>query len=308
MEEPVTTKMEAPVTTKMEAPVTTQQTNTLPKKKTQKKKNAIKKRSRQTIVMDEQKSYCDRLLHQCRKDLHKHAKVCKNFECQKLIRKGNTTEQILSTWRNLPLEPVLQECFRRLGALDLLETTPKKDTPASDEAVDVETIERILQHKRMREALEQWSVKVTEYRKWCSRHLEKNQTSSQTSRKKQKKAPEVAADTAPGDNSLFVTLNEDEDDGEDDDGDDDDEEKEKKTKVPYKKKRAGQKVRKAKFIETQRLLGIEPVPRRPKARNESNKNAPAPKQEEEELHPSWEARKSLKSSIVAFQGKKITFG
>jgi hypothetical protein len=287
---------------------TTQPTNTLPKKKSQKKKNSNKKRSREAIVMDQQQSYCDRLLHQCRKDLHKHAKVCKNFESQKLIRKGKTSEQLLSTWRNLPLEPVLQECFRRLGALDLLEKEQQKEddnTPASNEAVDEEDIERILQNKRMREALEQWSVKVTEYRKWCARHVEEN---NQSSRKKQKKAPEVA-DAGPIDNSLFVTLNEDEVDDDDDDEDDEDN-KEPEEKTKKKKNRVGQKARKAKFVEAQRLqgIGIEQVPRPPKARVESNKNAPVPKEKEEELHPSWEARKSLKSNIVAFQGKKITFG
>ena len=170
-----------------------------------------------TKQAEEQLSYCCRLLHQCRKDLHKNAKVCKNFECQKLIRKikgsssttatKNETEgdnssnnnQKLRAWRELSLDHVLKECFRRLGVLDLLELetqhtskdskgnkrnksnnkrAPKKDSALSEEeeksAGEVEkttaaadddgpdassihqrqAIERVLQHKRMREAIE----------------------------------------------------------------------------------------------------------------------------------------------------------
>lgn len=81
----------------------------------------------------QQQDYYNRLLHQCRKDLHKHTKLTKNFEVQKLIRssktKNATTSVTSSTTTDTTTkldrkllqlkayssEPVIQECFRRLG-------------------------------------------------------------------------------------------------------------------------------------------------------------------------------------------------
>lgn len=102
-------------------------------------------------LLREQQSYYDRLYYQCQKDLNKQVKVAKTFEIQKLIRKikelneninntkddndddkqnknnkQNSNNSIEKLERKLneikrldTLEPIIQECFRRLGIIQI---------------------------------------------------------------------------------------------------------------------------------------------------------------------------------------------
>ena len=83
----------------------------------------------------QQQAYYDRLMHQCRKDLHKHCKMTRNFEIQKLVRtlkkeasSSSSSSHAPSKKQEIKLqqlkefsahEAVVQECFRRLGVLQL---------------------------------------------------------------------------------------------------------------------------------------------------------------------------------------------
>lgn len=220
--------------------------------------------NRKTISrQEEQQSYYDRLKHQCRKDLNKHAKVTKNFEIKKLIRKikegerkvvdtvaaddGNTAKQVAKQGRKLQtlkvyaLEPVLQECCRRLGlhqldpklqninAIDVSVVSIGDSAPcgAQDEnklafAENLKgncppddnswILERILHHKSMVVALESWNDQITEYRRWCLRQQERLEgVVRENSAKKEKKSAAGEVKISKGDplgirESLFVIL------------------------------------------------------------------------------------------------------
>ena len=109
---------------------------------------------------EQQQAYYNRLVHQCRKELHKQAKQTKTFLTQKLIRKlkestsTNTSssngtavvtssassrelqEQKLQQLKDYELEPVLDECFRRLGLCQLDPKLQKISLPAQEEVLD----------------------------------------------------------------------------------------------------------------------------------------------------------------------------
>jgi hypothetical protein len=285
----------------------------------------------------------------CQKDLHKQAKTTKNFECQKLIRKlkeqnvatstttskasssadtvptntntaaTNKNEAKLQELRDLPLEPVIRECLRRLGILTLnpkpnpaaaaaatenTATTPintkpntkldltvdnttdndetetishtdnidddsqneKKDEKDKKEkenelsATSKEWMEKILQHKRMREILEKWIEKVTEYRRWCFQQEEGTKKKGKKNRNnhRQEKQEEPTLQAEQLSNSLFVRLGDhpsDDDDSDDEDGDGDVAE----MGDQKKKNRPGQRARKAKF-DAKQLRKEGPVP------------------------------------------------
>lgn len=279
-------------------------------------KSISRKRPRE----EDQLSYARRLVHQCQKDLHKQAKICRNFECQRVSRKLKQEHKesqvtLLQKWRHLPLEPVLDLCFRRLGMLDVVQTVsamkdddkqkkkgkektagaPRNegmDNPEEgvccsqkvakerDHEVEESMLEQILGQKKMRDAMEVWSIKVAEYRKWCSRH---HQTAKDDRTPANKEAEDEDDSKAQVDasHSIFTTL------GNQDDG-----------KKKKKKNRPGQKARQAKSAEIVATNSQSQQPSQP-----SKKASTA-----EVLHPSWEARKAQKVSISAFQGKKITFG
>jgi hypothetical protein len=405
-------------------------------------KNASKKRQRPTSKKEEEtQKYYDTLLHMCQKDLNKQAKTTKNFECQKLIRKlkeqdvasaskaaasagtvttttntnaatTNKNEVKLQQLRDLPMEPVIQECLRRLGILTL-NPKPKPATSASDKAtapikpntkldltietneVEVEAatinsdkiddesqnekkdeedkkenelsaiskdwIEKILQHKRMREILEKWIEKVMEYRRWCTQQeegaMKKGKKNKMRHREEKQEEPTLQAEQLS--NSLFVRLGDhpsDDDESDDEDGDGDVAE----MGDQKKKNRPGQRARKAKFDAKQlRKEGPVPdsfarwmpskkttrhpndpggTPNRPShdagpsqdsssrmksaipgtdanadahptgAAPQRPKPKPAGAVAEKDMHPSWKASKSQQAGIVAFQGKKTTFG
>ncbi|GAX13975.1 hypothetical protein FisN_5Lu115 [Fistulifera solaris] len=271
--------------------------------------------SRKRPREEDQRSYARRLVHQCRKELHKQAKICRNLECQRLSRKlkqehKESQATLLQKWRHLPLDPVLDLCLRRLGMLDVVqmvvvveendvgkknkkdkstEKMEKESTESSKDGVieegeqdnaveaDESMIEKILGQKKMRDAMEIWSVKVAEYRKWCARQQGAVSTAHQPSDDTDELSTPVDSS-----HSLFMTL------GKQDDG------KQKK-----KKNRPGQKARQAKSAE---------VPAQAKTTFKPRQNSNKQQSTNEELHPSWEARKAQKASIASFQGKKITFG
>jgi len=79
----------------------------------------------------DQESYYHRLLHGAQKDLNKQAKIVKNFECQKMVRKikerkesdGDATSKVAEDnyqrLKSFDLDRVVQESLRRLGILHL---------------------------------------------------------------------------------------------------------------------------------------------------------------------------------------------
>jgi len=113
----------------------------MPSSSNKKQQKKGRKRPRQHQQEDDQQqAYYDRLVHQCHKELHKQAKLTKNFIAQKLIRKikeetasssettGGTNsgsssallhQQKLQQVKEYELEWVIQECFRRLGIRQL---------------------------------------------------------------------------------------------------------------------------------------------------------------------------------------------
>jgi hypothetical protein len=324
-----------------------------------------KKRQRPTSKKEEEtQKYYDTLLHMCQKDLNKQAKTTKNFECQKLIRKlkedvtttskaaastenGRVTttnaatatasknEIKLQQLRDLPLEPVIRECLRRLGILTLnpkpnptaaasdtatTSTKPntKLDLTIENDEAEAETsqtdqvndesqnekkdqkenepstttgitefnkdwIEKILQHKRMREILEKWIEKVTEYRRWCVQQEEEGtKKKGKKSRKghvREEKQEEPTLQAEQLSNSLFVRLGDhpsDDDESDDEDGDGDVAE----MGDQKKKNRPGQRARKAKF-DAKQLRKEGPVPDSfarwmPSKRTSRNSNANNP--------------------------------
>jgi BUD22 len=80
-----------------------------------------------------QVDYYNRLFYKCHKDLNKHAKITKKFEIQKQIRKikelpsqkngaepmAAKQEKKLQQLKDYCTEPIIDECFRRLGIKQL---------------------------------------------------------------------------------------------------------------------------------------------------------------------------------------------
>jgi BUD22 len=105
------------------------------------------KRPREDNRSTDRQAYYDRLLHQCHKDLHKHAKVTKTFETQKLIRRIKelkrdeknavvNQEFKLHQLKAYSLEPVVAEAIRRLGLLQLDPKSHQNVLTASDAGTD----------------------------------------------------------------------------------------------------------------------------------------------------------------------------
>ena len=282
-----------------------------------------------------EQEYYDRLIYQCRKDLSKQLKICKSFECQKLIRKVKATDeqnqsdamqQAYENLKQLPLEPVLDECCRRLGILQL--NPSGYEPPQTSDAQHDKWTEKLLQHKRMHQSIEKWSAQATEFRKWCLKLQERaEQGEHDSKRKKTDKSSEPKKESDQGDvsSSLFVQL------GSTTGG----QPEASFSQATVKKNRPGQRARKAKAAAIQAKEKGMPAPEKslnwreakPHAATQAETNGPAKFErydnqrsgaiasqqhqekpaKEEKLHPSWEAQKSKKDGIVAFQGKKITF-
>jgi hypothetical protein len=276
----------------------------------------LKKRKRQ---VDPQQEYYDRLVHQCRKDLLKQIKICKSFECQKIIRKTiQQNEQAYAAMKQLAMDLILQECFRRMGIVKLNPSyDPETNSNDKEPRIVVDDrMELILKHKRMQESLEKWNNEVTEYRRWC---LKQRERGSAKAKVKKQSSRQQAEDLS---SSLFVKL------GDSDDNEEDHDEYPPPTDDTFytaaqKKNRPGQRARKAKAAAIQaKEQGIRAPQQslnwRLKKKHESdtshrhdehdsNGRPTGVKQQAEALHPSWEAKKAKKEGIVEFQGTKITF-
>jgi hypothetical protein len=153
--------------------------------------------------------YYDRLLFQCQKDLHKHAKQTKQFEVQKLIRQlkcipDNDDHQAknrtalsnkLQELKDYDLEPVVQECVRQLGLVALNPNLGSTSDGPSSTLIG-QPLEpcwmrdRIVHHARLKATIEKWHEEVTKYRRWSLVKSEKEEGSKFVSRE----------------NSLFVQL------------------------------------------------------------------------------------------------------
>ena len=189
--------------------------------------------------------------------------------------------------------------------------------------------DRIIKHKKLGERFEYWSGQIAIYHRWCSEHdggnhagvPSKTVTTKDNSKQKKRKRTDKQQEErdadhknlASLDSTIFVKLGgtetdeveaeedgENEPDGDHDDLDDPFASSTKKTKK-MKKNRPGQRDRRAAAIAAGR----------PASGNAKRRDPATTKDKEdttERLHPSWEARKSQKAGIVAFAGKKITFG
>lgn len=282
-------------------------TTTMDNSNTFTKNKDSRKRTRNSL--DDKQSYYDRLLFQCRKDLHKQAKRVKQFETQKLIRRkqANNSTKIDEIKAYDSFEPVIQECLRRLGILAL---NPNDDdgndpSPPAAPAPSSWVTERILQHKQMRDAIDKWHEEVTNYRRWCLQQQEReerrqqNQQNSHTT-KSQPHAKKVDDQHQSATSSVFLQLGEN---GEEEE--------------PRRKNRKGQRARRARALAIEakkngRVLRPEDsLNWRPKRKKDDegpkDLNNTTPAKNDEALHPSWQARKEQKKGIVEFQGKKTTF-
>ena len=281
-----------------------------------------RKRSRKNTEEDKQ-SYYDRLLYQCRKDINKEAKRVKQFETQKWIRNhkkqqqqqprkaGDSKLDELKAYDSL--EPVIQESFRRLGILALNPDDSSSPPPTSSPSCWI--TDRILQHKRMRHAIDKWHEEVTNYRRWCLQQQEREERRQQGIKKPaatilpKSSIPSYTTNDTPEDMqqaSVFLKLGSDDAEIHRDDAED-----------GRKRNRKGQRARRAKAIalEARRqgrsLTREQSLNWRPKKKREEVAEEPdaamVEVKPEEPLHPSWQARKEQKQTIVAFEGKKITF-
>jgi hypothetical protein len=133
--------------------------------------NTLKKKETLENLQDFEQSYYDRLVHQCRKDLHKQAKMARNLECQKLIRnikkeQAVTTTHTSTATRNTVVakcrrrqeqklkqlkdfadweESLLTECFRRLGVFQLV-SQPSRTPVAPDNKHETITTRTSIHH------------------------------------------------------------------------------------------------------------------------------------------------------------------
>lgn len=238
-------------------------------------------------------SYYDRLLHQCRKDLHKQAKLVRTFLVRKQMRQSaETNTEQLSAWKALDLDPVVNEALRRLGVEGF-------SALAADDDEQSRRMERILQHKKLRDSLERWSDEWTKYRRW--------QTGGGSRERDEKKSATAVKQLAVSSSaSLFVQLGEEEDDtttaatAE-----------QSANSTKQRKNRPGQRARRAQR-EAQENGGGTRANWRTKPNEEqpaAQATAAAPSSNDDEnndLHPSWQARKQQATTAV-FSGTRITF-
>lgn len=255
--------------------------------------------------------------------------------------KNETLETRLASWKQFSIDIVVDACIRRLGIPNL---NPKADVaapPPDDDKQDF--IEKMLKQKRLVTVMETWDEKVAEYRRWYLRRQDvvtgvpdfvQQYVLPKKSKKNKQNQKDDADDPTGG---IFVSLG----------GPQDEEEEQLGEEFHYgpasgmvmvkKKNRPGQRQRKAKAMAIEarkegRTLDRSFNVREKKQKDEhdeekdSRKHQSAskdvkPKQveaskiaemgktwkEEGKAHPSWAARSSEKTGIVAFAGKKITF-
>jgi hypothetical protein len=120
--------------------------------------SASRKRTRRPSLAESRRVYYERLVYQCRKELHQQIKRTKTFILQKHIRRlkqqnddqesvvtatAQPQVQQLEQWKECDLTPIVDECFRRLGILQLdpallatTTTTTESDVPVEQEEIN----------------------------------------------------------------------------------------------------------------------------------------------------------------------------
>ena len=295
----------------------------------------------------ERRDRFDKLLYQAKKALHKEAKVVKSFEVQKVVRLikegGNHNqstpkllEEKLAMVKQFPVDTVVEICIKRLGIRNLSPYPDEIKFESNTEGDGI--VEKMLQHKRLGAVMEIWNEKVTEYRRWYLKRKDavegvpdfvQEMQPTHLKKKKQESVP-----------SMFVSLGGVHQDGMDDNDGDPDEYgaygPAHGLEMEMKRNRPGQRQRQAKAKALQAKKEGRTVEKslnwrekKKKAENEdatsASRRAPSKDvkpekidaskiatmgktwKEEGATHPSWAARASLKTGIVAFTGKKITF-
>ena len=242
------------------------------------------------------------------------------------------------------LDQVVKLAQQRLGLFNLNPKGEPLEPQVVIPAPGKDLVERMLQHKRISGAIDHWNEKVTEYRRWCLRRQEhvhgepdfgyEVKAASRNGTKKKCSQPKSVDSSG-----LFVTLGgtaeAEEDNADDEDirngnwygpgGNED--------SAVVKQNRMGQRARRAKALAKQAKkegkAWSKSINWRPKKEQldeqehqqpqKSNTTKPtstsAPRiaemgkvwKEEGQAHPSWAARASEKTGIVAFAGKRITF-
>jgi hypothetical protein len=294
-----------------------------------KKRKRTKKRSEEEeskeILQIKQEQY-NKILYQAKKQLLKHAKLCRTFLLQKKIRKlkqqaSETQEDKLQSVKDLPLDQVVDQALRQLGLLHA-NPDPNAEFIVSAPSVKCTQVDAILTHKRFKIALEEWHKKITKYRRWTLTIDERRLYGAKGKRsKKLKQLQKQKQQQQP--TSLFCSLNENEGntDGHSQDispygpgahMEDD--------PIPIKKNRKGQRARRAKAIAIEaKKEGRQYESLNWRKGNEEQKNKRQNQQREdfqknpensfeEPSHPSWSAKQARKTGIVAFEGTKISFG
>jgi hypothetical protein len=291
-------------------------------------------------LQQERKDRHAKLLHQATKSLHKEAKICKQFECQKMARRVKQAKALpheleqLKQCKNV-IDRVVTHCLEQLGLWNL---DPRLEDESSDiattssaskqqeEPLTAEQQEwmcKILQNKRLVTAMTVWNEKVTDYRRWWLRQQEAMQPSfvPQSATKKQKTTMDMKKkNVSLIGGGLFVRLGGLQDyDGEEE-------------KVPTygpasslfqdvtKKNRSGQRARRAKAAAIQAkkegrtlLKSLNWRDAKLHDYDDNNSNDKTTKQDHppggqlDPVHPSWAAKKAAAKGIVGFAGKKITF-
>ena len=295
-----------------------------------------RKRSAKDQLEQEHQERCGKLLYQCRKALHKECKIVKSFECQKLVRRlkkeqddtkdTNDLETKLTTLKAFAIDLAVEKCLKNLG-MDRLVQDQTDGSVSSTTTTTVEWIDKFLQHKRVRTAMEVYNTKMGDLQRW---YLGRQETLTERRRLHNKKRTPTGEGPTSHDghdtlgsataHSLFVSL----DGKEEETTNEYDMDEYAMPSVPVKKKnRPGQRARKAK------AMAMEARKQGKTWDRSHNWRAPKPKQDdnggeeqqqqqwsaggkdwkdEGKQHPSWVARQSQKPSIAKFAGKKIKFG
>ena len=303
-------------------------------KKRKKNRRRSEDEEREELLNIKKERY-EKLLHQAKKHLLKHAKQCRTFVAQKQIRKlkqsssTNKNDNHLKLIKEMPLENVVYQALRQLG---LLHANPDPDAdfnfpPQTCNSQESEKLGNIiLTHKRFQQTLEEWHVKVTEYRRWTL-HLDERQQQKERGgggmtvvRKKGTNSKQQQQQQQP--TSLFCSLNDD----------DNGETSGEISMSPYgpgaymedevmvvKKNRKGQRARRAKAMAIQakkegkayqslNWRSNEEKTKKRKLEQEDRHQNQKSDEQSSENHPSWSAKREQPSGIVEFKGTKITFG
>jgi len=291
-----------------------------------KKKRKHREDAKEQLVRERVEGY-EKLFYQAKKALYQQAKVAKSFECAKLVRKlkikkDDNLQERLSLLKQFSLDMVVNVAIFRLGILNLNPNFTEATAVSKPNNQQEDFIEKLLSHKRLVAALEEWNDKVTQFRRWYLKRQDivncTPQFGDASRNKKQKAKKELDA------GKYFVTLGTVQDDNYENCYDE-------LQKSPVEKKnRPGQRARRAKAMAIEarkngQILSKSINWRERKCKPDTSthndvahtkpKKVEAVKiaemgktwKEQGNAHPSWAARSSENKGIVAFQGTKITF-